>query len=236
MEMLYSAKRLGHTTKLRWLVYNDDQYTGYVIDDKGVKFPVNSDDLNSHYSGDVDIRISAKVDSSIVRVKSSDTPVQAKSKNKEKVNKSKVEPKKAKTKKVKPSNSVQANKFIIHDESDKLPSFKPKMAPNYHKDIFILSDSDSDFSIEVDGTLDVAESLLRELSSKHKNLVITKRTIRTMTKKLDEYYIIEHRRDGKLIFEMDFDLFEDADNIRVKRKSQYPNDEIYIHHVEEILS
>ena len=213
MEVLYSAKRINNETSLRWFVYDDDQYTGYAVTNDGKRIEVDHSNIQSFYQNAIDIRFSHKVDDSVISTKKKPTD----SVNKKAI---KHEPKPVKIEPVEVREDISEPDIIGSD---------------YHKIIFSLYDEDSDFEIEVDGSENDAISLKNELSKKHQNLTIKKKIIRSVHQAIDTYTTIEHFKNGKIYFEMDFDDHKEASSMFQKRKLRYPNDDIRRYHVEEVI-
>ena len=215
MEFLYSAKRLNNETDLRWFVYDDDQYTGYAVTNDGKRIEVDHSNIQTFYQNAIDIRFSHKVDNSVISNKKKKQATF--SENKKAI---KHEPKPLKIEPVEVSEDISEPDIIGSD---------------YNKVIFSLYDEDSDFEIEVDGNENDAISLKNELSKKHKNLTIKKKIVRSVHQVTDTYTTIEHFKNGKIYFEMDFDDPKEAISMFQKRKLRYPNDDIRMYHVEEVI-
>lgn len=215
MEVLYSAKRINNETSLRWFVYDDDQYTGYAVTNDGKRIEVDHSNIQSFYQNAINIRFSHKVDDSVISTKKKNKPTDS-------VNKKAIkhEPKPVKIEPVEVREDISEPDIIGSD---------------YHKIIFSLYDEDSDFEIEVDGSENDAISLKNELSKKHQNLTIKKKIIRSVHQVIDTYTTIEHFKNGKIYFEMDFDDPKEASSMFQKRKLRYPNDDIRRYHVEEVI-
>ena len=215
MEFLYSAKRLNNETDLRWFVYDDDQYTGYAVTNDGKRIEVDHSNIQTFYQNAIDIRFSHKVDNSVISNKKKKQATF--SENKKAI---KHEPKPVKIEPVEVREDISEPDIIGSD---------------YHKIIFSLYDEDSDFEIEVDGSENDAISLKNELSKKHQNLTIKKKIVRSVHQVIDTYTTIEHFKNGKIYFEMDFDDPKEAISMFQKRKLRYPNDDIRMYHVEEVI-
>lgn len=209
MEVLYSAKRLNNETSLRWFVFNDDQYSGYAITNDGERIPVSPKQIKHYYKNPVDLKFSHKVENSVAR-----------NKKKQKV-----------TIDIPESDMVDEKPLV---KTPKPPEIDHNLYGEYHKVIFSVID-DSGFEIEVDGNEDSAITLKNELSRKYKNLSIKKKIIRSVKEVIDTYTTVEHYKHGKIYFEMDFDDAKDASNMFNKRKTKYPNDDIRMYLVEEVI-
>lgn len=229
MEVLYSARRLGMETSLKWLVYDDWDFKNEAITMDGQRIEVKPWEVNSYYRSlddkPIDIRVTAKANASthheyqrkqaeketekVEDVKTEEPPKPTKSKKTDK-----------KAKKAKPPQQVEdktSNDALSYD---------------YHKVIYRLKGEG--FVMDVDGSYDDAVKLKNELS-KGKHIDIVEVTIRPKSVVVDSYYILVHKRNGKIISDIDFDNVDDAKRHKDKIKTKYLQDMVLIYPVEESI-
>lgn len=226
MEILYSARRIDTTTSLRWFVFDDDVYSGYAITLDGERIEVDDSNINEFYDSPPCIKFTNKTSGIVTHTKNKASKV----KPAETTESNAGEPKSNKNAKTKVSKKETSIKPVVFEVST-----EKVVSNDYHKVLYSLYDPNSDFHIEVDGTEDDALTLKNELSKRHNNLVLKKKTIRSMAEVIDRYTTIVHKRKGKVIFEMDFDDSTDASKAFEQRLSKHPNDNIRMYHVEETI-
>lgn len=221
MEVLYSAKRINNDTSLRWFVYDDDQYSGYAVTNDGQRIEVDYSNLQSFYINPTDIEFSNKSTQTTTSTKNGKNAKAAKTSKKEP-----IEKKSQNSNVVAKKQKASAPKVVIPEEST-------VVVPAYNKSIYAIKGKHID--MEVDGSIDDANSMLNELKKRHQDVTLIKKTIRTIKEVVDRYTLVEHYRDGQLVFEMDFDDVSYAVTAFEKRKNQYPDDDVRMHHVEEVI-
>lgn len=231
MKALHSAQRLGFETSLRWLVFDDEEFTGDVIMVDGERTTIDPTDIESYYKSDdgrkANIRLSPKMDYVVKSSKKSSKSTW-------------VAPLFEDSSKPKPKKKENNLTTIIYDESDNVvvkrspkTTVSGKPLDDYHKVIHRIK-SDNGFSIDVDGSYESAVKLKNELS---KGRVLSMETvvIRSVMKPVDTYYILERHREGTLVEDSDFDSRDDAERRQTEITKSHPDDIVSIYHVEEVI-
>lgn len=197
MRTLVNACRRGFDTKLKWLIFDDNQYSGQALTLDRETVEVSSDDLPSWYTGHdgevmPSMKLSVKVTPRAISTKkseSSTTEASKKSKKKKKMKESVV---------------------VVKEESpvaeDTVESSKPILDIFPTTELFVLVDPDSDFRMEVEGTRDDAEKALKEYITRHPRMTIEHRVIRAYDTVVDNYTIMRViDQKGTVIHECDYD-------------------------------
>lgn len=214
MKTLRNAFRLGYSTDLKWLVYDNDEYTGTAITTTGETVEVEPHEVADHYADDDgqsidDFRLTHKIDQVTMSLKSKKSPPTHKTSNKA------TAPEKKEGKK------AEAKTQRVVDSPVVVPEVAVEQVATEHfasRELFVLVDPTSDFRMEVDGTEDDAKKALSEHSRRHPMLFVQKRVIRQYDEVVDVYTILRVKdAHGKLVHECDYD----SHDVAVKDSAYY---------------